>query len=184
MSAVEYAHSLASRHGHTLTAGEATHVAEIFAADLAASIEMERLHAARVLSAATIAVAASHVWQGKPDQNPVDYAAWREMFTIGGFTIDHERARRPLCSRILYRGACDYAREGLSWTEDPSIAWHTFARYRQPHHTVPTVWRAKVPASRMLGRLTREREFIVDAVGLEMRALSDAETAALPRPTW
>ncbi|MBM4574821.1 hypothetical protein GS896_27575 [Rhodococcus hoagii] len=172
-SAIEFARSLAVANGFALTDAQAREAAEIGAADLQASERMEEMFLAGKLSSQTIAALASDVWKSKPDQNVVRHDLWREMFTIAGYTHDHRRARRPLLGQTLYRGASECNREGLSWTTLPSVAEH-FADYRQRTGR-GVVWIAKIPAKRLLAAYSDEREYVVDARGLEMRVVPDEE---------
>lgn len=117
------------------------------------------------------------IWASRPDRGPLDDAAvWEAMvrhagfFTWGGDASVPRRGGRPRRSRRLYRGATFERRAGISWTAKPAIAdW--FARYRQPpgEEMSGQVWVAVFPPGRLLGFIRHEKEYLVDAVGVDIQ---------------
>ena len=95
----------------------------------------------------------------------IDYAGycrWRSG-EVGG-----RRARRPLLSRRLFRGATRECRFGMSWTRNRDIAIY-FARYRQAPGAEGQVWVAVFRPSRLLAYIEDEEEYLVNAVGTDVR---------------
>ena len=115
------------------------------------------------------------IWRYRSDNDPLGGAAWREMvnhagyFTWGRGRLEGRRARRPWRSRRLFRGAVPELRYGMSWTSNPAVAEH-FARCRQsPSRAMDgRVWVGVFEPGRLLAYLRDEREYLVDAHGVDI----------------
>lgn len=127
------------------------------------------------------------IWRSRSALDPLgDAAAWRAMAAHAGYftwrsgQLQGRRARRPWWSQRLFRGAVPGRRWGLSWTADPAIAEH-FARYRQPlEDGEGRVWTAVFPRGRLLAYLHDEREYLVDADGVNVAPWPAGD----PAPRW
>jgi hypothetical protein len=84
----------------------------------------------------------------------------------------------------LFGGAPADRRFGMSWTANPAIAlW--FARYRQPPGVDDgQVWVGVFAPSRLLAYLTDEREYLVDAPGVDVQPWSPDNAGWLARRRW
>lgn len=105
-------------------------------------------------------------WRYKQDRTRVSGPDLIDMFRTLGFQANGWPAKPPKGSLTLYRGAVDDNRAGPSWTLNPAGAEY-FAHARQGARRRGQVWKATIPASRVLAYLPDEREFIVDLAGLE-----------------
>lgn len=124
------------------------------------------------------------VWRNRPDGCTVDADTWRAMFTTVGYQLDGRPHQPPRLARRLYRGATAERRLGLSWTTNPGVAHH-FARTRQAPGAGGQVWTAVVHPRRFLAEGSQEREYVLDATGVQVTAF---DTSALPawteHPRW
>ncbi|MET9265227.1 hypothetical protein [Amycolatopsis sp. NPDC004079] len=117
------------------------------------------------------------IWRCRPRRDPLgNPEAWRRMFEHAGYfewksgESRGRRARRPWRRQLLYRGATEDRRLGLSWTKNPRIAEH-FARHRQPDGETGHVWTGVFAPSLLLARVRDEQEFLVRAGGAKVRRL-------------
>lgn len=121
------------------------------------------------VSSAVLTYMVPHLWGFRPDRCEVPMESWRSLFAGCHYTHDFEVTRRPLrwWGRTLYRGATSDNRFGLSWTGDIEQARY-FARSRQAPGVWGSVWQCRVPASRVLARLSSrswEDEYVSDVRG-------------------
>jgi hypothetical protein len=116
------------------------------------------------------------IWRSRERADPLGSdSAWRAMVDHAGYFTwasgqgGGRRARRPLLRKRLYRGAARDRRFGMSWTRSPAVA-DDFARNRQaPGIDDGRVWMGVFAPSRLLGYCADEREYLVDAVGADVR---------------
>jgi hypothetical protein len=127
------------------------------------------------------------IWRHRSRADPLNsMSAWRAMvdhtggyFTWASGQAEGRRASRPILSRRLFRGATVDRRCGMSWTARRGVA-EDFARYRQPDGVEDgQVWIGVFEPSRLLAYFEDEREFLVDAVGVDILPLSAARVGRL-----
>ena len=99
-----------------------------------------------------------------------DEDLWRHLFDLAGYTVDTAPAERPSEPLTLWRGALPSHASGWSWTDDLELARWFAAR---PHNRAEgRVWVATVEPTRLLARITQQREgeseYVVDARGLQV----------------
>lgn len=110
----------------------------------------------------------------------LDHDEWRSLFALGGYTVDGQRADRPLEPITLWRGSVEERRADWSWTDSREVAErYASGRYGRP---VGVVWRAVVEPHRLLARNTdrQESEYVVDTEGLVIERCPDTTPAPLP----
>jgi hypothetical protein len=155
--------------------------------DVAAVGLYTRFRAGEV-SAEDMAAELPKVWRYRSDRDPLDSdAAWRAMVEHAGYFTwasgqhDGRQAPRPRRARRLFRGAAPSRRFGMSWTANPDIGEY-FARFRQPPDVNDgQVWVGVFAPSRRLAYLDDEREYLVDAAGLDVRPWMSDNTSLLSR---
>lgn len=115
---------------------------------------VDRAASAGCLDAANLARALAVAWSGaaRPEQD-LPRRRWLTLWRRAGYASDGERVDPPEVPLTLYRGAPEFYARGLSWTADPQIAlW--FAQRAANYFKEPiSVYVAKFPPSRLLGRI-------------------------------
>ncbi|MGY1640052.1 hypothetical protein ACI782_02830 [Geodermatophilus sp. SYSU D00703] len=113
----------------------------------------------------------------------VPVEAWRELFAIGGPSIDEDTWRRPE-SLVLFRGCADVpaARSGMSWTLEPAVArCHAegMTGSSASAHSSPRIFTTTAPREALLARIDSngESEIVVDPALLD-------EVSEVPREEW
>lgn len=130
------------------------------------------------------------VWRRRSRAGPLDdAAAWRAMVDHAGYFVwasgeaVGRRARRPLGSRRLFRGATADRRFGMSWTRNPAIA-RDFAVNRQPDGVDDgQVWVGVFAPTQLLAYLSDEREYLVAARRRRHRAVVPGRRRVACAPT-
>ena len=91
------------------------------------------------------------LWDYDPD-------AWHYLFGLAGYTVDGRRAERPTEPVKLYRGASWERREGMSWTDDVTVARWFANRSTRIHPESPgRLWTTTVDPGCLLARNVNER---------------------------
>lgn len=170
-NAMQVHSAIASARGITLSPSDLATIGAIYAttphptgsqraAAVAAMFEQEGL------SSAVLTYLVPPLWRFRDDRCEVPVGSWRALFEGCVYTHDFEVAQRPLRWRpyTLYRGATVENRYGLSWTGDVDQARY-FARSRQAPGVRGSVWQCRVPANRVLARVSAmswEDEYVCD----------------------
>jgi hypothetical protein len=97
--------------------------------------------------------------------------AWRRCFTFAGYAVDGVRSARPAAPLRLYRGATKPMMQGWSWTENRSVADEYALRSIGPRKNHGAItYQADVEPWRLFARITHQREYVIDPVGMEITA--------------
>lgn len=101
--------------------------------------------------------AVAEVWSQGSDLHQAPSEFWLDAFQRAG-------GKKPRGTVTLYRGATEEGKAGLSWTDNPRIAF-TFA-----HRNNGRIWTASVHHSRVAGYIEElgESEYIVNTAGLDI----------------
>lgn len=129
----------------------------------------------RKLETDAVAEAVGDAWTGAeyPTHALADFAGedpghgrgmWLELFSDAGFNIDGRPATPPRDPLVLYRGAPEEHRLGLSWTSDLTQARWFADRWRLTTGDPAPVWRFTAPPERVLAifrEARQEAEYVV-----------------------